>query len=154
GVDPALGRDRVRAPRGVLVAEGLHAVARLAERRGGRAARKTGADDDDGQLAAVRRVDEARLVLARGPLLGDRDRRCRGVGDRVAHGEVVGHQLTHPKKSANAGSRIPKTMSSARTVAVALSSRRRPGLVLAPRSASAAQNPCRRWKPTAAIAMT
>ena len=34
-VDAALGGDRVRAARGVLVAEGLHDVARLAQRRGG-----------------------------------------------------------------------------------------------------------------------
>ncbi len=47
GVDAALGGDRVGAAGAVLVAERLHLVAELAERRGGRAAGEAGADHDD-----------------------------------------------------------------------------------------------------------
>ena len=71
-VDAALGRDRVGAARGVLVAEGLHVVAGLAQRGGGGAAGEAGADDDHAQLAAVGRVDQPGLELAGVPALVDR----------------------------------------------------------------------------------
>ena len=86
GVDAALGGDRVRAARGVLVAEGLHVVAGLAERGGGRGAGQAGADDDDVELAAVGRVDQAGLELAVRPALGDRAGRapwCRRAARRA-----------------------------------------------------------------------
>ena len=66
-------------------------VAELAERRGGRAAGQAGADDDDRELAAVRRVHQLHLELVPVPLLGQRARRDPGVelpgagrGDRGA----------------------------------------------------------------------
>ncbi len=71
-VDAALGGDRVRPARRVLVAEGLHVVAGLAERGRGGAAGQAGADDDHVELAPVRRVDQAGLELAGAPALVDR----------------------------------------------------------------------------------
>ena len=76
GVDAALRGDRVRAARGVLVAERLDVVAGLAERGGRRGAGQAGADDDDRELAAVGRVDEAGLELAVLPAVRDRARRA------------------------------------------------------------------------------
>ena len=72
GVDAALRGDAVRAPRAVLDAEAQDVVAELAERRGGRRAGQAGADDDDGVLAAVRRVDQLRLEAVTVPLLRER----------------------------------------------------------------------------------
>ncbi len=100
-VDAALGRDRVGAAGAVLVAEVEDVVARLAERRGGRATGEAGADDDDRQLAAVRRVDQARLELAGLPDLLDLEAGGRlGVGDVGAFNPEVTssssgrHQIT------------------------------------------------------------
>ena len=84
GVDPALGGDGVRAPRGVLVAEGLDLVARLAEGRARRPAGETGADDDDGELAAVGRVDQRGVELPLLPPPLDVPLGSLGVGDGVA----------------------------------------------------------------------
>ena len=81
-VDAALRGDRVGPARGVLVAEGLHVVAGLAERGRGGAAGQAGADDDHRQLAAVGRVDQPGLELARAPALVDRTAGRLGVGDR------------------------------------------------------------------------
>ncbi len=89
-VDATLGRDRVRPARGVLVAEGLHDVAGLAERGRRRGTGQAGADDDHRQLAPVGRVDQPRLELAGLPALVDRASRCLGVGDRVPGGVVAG----------------------------------------------------------------
>jgi hypothetical protein len=58
GVDPALRRDAVRAPRAVVDAEALDVVAQLAERGGRRRTGQARADDDDGVLAAVGRVHQ------------------------------------------------------------------------------------------------
>ena len=79
GVDAALGGDRVRATRGVLVAEGLHDVAGLAQRRGGRGAGEAGADHDDREPAPVGRVGDPGLELAGVPPLVDRAAGCLGV---------------------------------------------------------------------------
>ena len=76
GVDAALRGDRVRAARGVLVAERLDVVAGLAERGRRRGAGQAGADDDDRELAAVGRVDEAGLELPVLPAVRDRARRA------------------------------------------------------------------------------
>ncbi len=57
-VDAALGRDRVGAPRRVLVAERRDRVAELGERGGGRGAGQAGADDDDVELALVVGADQ------------------------------------------------------------------------------------------------
>ena len=69
GVDAALGGDAVRAARAVLDAEAQDVVAQLAQRRRGRRARQARADDDDGELAAVRRVHQLRVEPAAVPLL-------------------------------------------------------------------------------------
>ena len=85
GVDAALGRDRVGPTRGVLVAEGLHHVAGLAQRGGGGGAGQAGADDDHREPATVGRVGDPGLELAGAPALVDRARRgpwCRGPGRR------------------------------------------------------------------------
>src|SRR5699024_5631816 len=95
GVDTALRGDRVRAARGVLVAEGLHVVAGLAERGRGRATGQTGADDDDRELATVGRLDQTRAELALRPHLGHRTLGCLGVRDRVALGVVVPERVIH-----------------------------------------------------------
>ena len=89
-VDAALGGDRVGAARGVLVAEGLHDVPRLAQRRGGARAGQAGADHDHREPAAVGGVGDAGLELAGVPALVDRAARCLGVGDRVAGRVVAG----------------------------------------------------------------
>ena len=68
-VDPALRGDAVRAPRAVLDAEAQDVVAELAQRRRGRGAGQAGADDEDGVLAAVGRVDQLRFEPVAIPLL-------------------------------------------------------------------------------------
>ena len=88
GVDAALGCDGVGAARAVLVAEVEDVVARLAEGRGSGSASQPCADDDDGELAAVGRVDELGLELTRLPHLLDVDVRGLGVGDLVAEAVV------------------------------------------------------------------
>ena len=89
GVDAALGGDRVRAARRVLVAEGLHVVAGLAERGRGGAAGQTGADDDHVELAAVGRVDQPVVHLAVGPAVRDRAGRRVGVDEGLARRVVA-----------------------------------------------------------------
>src|SRR5690606_20947511 len=84
---------------GVLVAEGLHLVAGLAERGAGGGTGEAGADDDRADLAPVGGVDEAGTELALTPAALDRDGgRCLGVGDRGALAveavdELVGHGM-------------------------------------------------------------
>ena len=72
GVDAALRGDAVRAAGAVLDAEIEDVVAQLAERRRRRRARQPRADDDDGVLALVGRVDQLHLELVPVPLLGNR----------------------------------------------------------------------------------
>ena len=85
-VDAALSGDRVGAARGVLVEERLDVVPHLAQGSGRRPSREAGADDDDGQLAAVGRVDEPGLELALLPLAFQRACGGLGVGDLHAFG--------------------------------------------------------------------
>ena len=73
-VDPTLGGDRVGSPRAVLVAEAGNLVAQFRQRGGRRAARQARADDDDGVLPLVRRVDQLHVELVFRPLLLDRAR--------------------------------------------------------------------------------
>ena len=75
GIDAALRGDAVRAARAVLVAEALHLVAQLAERRRRRAAGEAGADDDDLEFPAVIRRDEPGVVLVLAPFLAAAGRR-------------------------------------------------------------------------------
>ena len=90
-VDAALGGDGVRAAGAVLVAEVLDVVAGLAQRRRGGAAGQAGAHDDDGQLAAVGRVDQVGLRTCAATTSSRWDACGRlGVGDVVADGEEVG----------------------------------------------------------------
>ena len=72
GVDPALRRDRVRAARGILVAEALDVVAELGHRRRAARAGEARSDHDHGVLPLVRRVDELHLEAVLVPLLLDR----------------------------------------------------------------------------------
>ena len=75
GVDAALRRDAVRAPRAVLNAEAQDVVAKLAERGRRRCAGKTRADDDDRVLPAVGRVDQLGIEAVPVPLLRQRPAR-------------------------------------------------------------------------------
>jgi hypothetical protein len=88
GVDATLSGDRVRAAGAVLVTEVEDVVAGLTQGRGGSATGKARTDDDDGELAAVGRVDELGLELTRLPHLLDVDVRSLGVGDLVAEAVV------------------------------------------------------------------
>ena len=72
GVDPSLGRDRVRPARAVLEAEAEHLVPELPERGGGRGARQSRPHHDDAVLSLVGRVDELHLEAALLPLLLNR----------------------------------------------------------------------------------
>ena len=145
-VDAALGGDRVGASRRVLVAEGLHDVARLTERRRGGATGEAGADDDDRQLAAVGRVDERGVELARVPALLDGTRGRLGVLDRLTLGvqavDEPGHgrvglvevvvtgqlPLTIPKRMASGGRAKPTLVTSAITSAGGLGAPARGGV--------------------------
>ena len=60
------------APGTVVEAEGLNLITELGEGGRGGGACKSGTDDDDLELALVRRADELRVVLERGPLLLNR----------------------------------------------------------------------------------
>ena len=117
-VDAALRRDRVRAPRAVLVTEVEHVVAGLTQGRRCGAAGQTGADDDHREFAAVGRVDQLGLELALGPLALDRPGRRLGVaqfgalhprpgahlgGDFFLLNRLRRHHLTNPKKTATGG---------------------------------------------------
>ena len=81
GVDAALGRDRVRTARAVLVAEAFHLIAHFRQRRGGGSTGKARADDDDGEFPLVRRIDELGVHLVLGPLLFERAGRDLAVED-------------------------------------------------------------------------
>ncbi len=88
-VDAALRGDRVRPAGRVLEAELDDVIALFGQRGAGRTAGQAGADDDDGVLAAVGRVDQSGLEAAGVPALGDGTLGRLGVGDRCA-GHVVG----------------------------------------------------------------
>lgn len=155
GVDAALRGDGVGASRGVLVAE-LDDVVTLFGERGARgAAREPGADDDDGVLAPVGRVDQLGLETALVPALVDGTGRGLGVDDRLT-GRVVhvlsSHvQLTTPVMTPTGTAMKPAVSSSARTLAVALRARSRARLPT-PRVWAALQKPCRTCRPSASIA--
>ncbi len=68
GVDAALGRDRVRAPRRILEAEGLHLVAELGQRGGRGPAGEAGPDHDHRVLPLVRRIDQLHVEPVTLPL--------------------------------------------------------------------------------------
>lgn len=89
GVDAALGGDRVGAAGRVLEAELDHVVALFGEGRTGRSAGEAGADDDDGVLAAIGRIDQLGLEAAGVPAFGDGSLGGLGVDDGRA-GPVVG----------------------------------------------------------------
>ena len=95
-VDAALGGDRVRPPRRVLVAEAGDLVAGLTERRRRRGAGQAGADDDHRELAAVGRVDQLGVEAALVPALLDRTGRapwCRRSGSPSRKSESASTEL-------------------------------------------------------------
>ena len=102
-VDAALGRDRVGAARGVLVAERLHDVPRLAERGGGRGAGEAGADHDHREPAPVGGVGDPGLELAGAPPLLERPGGRLGVGDRVAVDVVAGGVVVASRRRRRCG---------------------------------------------------
>ena len=69
GIDATLRGDRVGAARAVLVAEALHIVALLGQRRSGRGTGEAGTHDDQIKLSLIRRADDFRVVLEGGPFL-------------------------------------------------------------------------------------
>jgi hypothetical protein len=69
GVDPSLGSDGVCPSRGIVIGKTVNVVPLLAESRGRRRSRQTCADNDDGMLTAIRRIDQLHLVAALIPLL-------------------------------------------------------------------------------------
>ncbi len=153
-VDAALGRDGVGPARAVLVAEVEDVVAGLTQRRGRSATGEAGADDDDAELAAVRRVDQAGLELAGLPHLVDRHTlRCLGVGDVLAVDPVVvdgrggrggcSHQIPTPNRTASGMIMKPTNRTTATMMASTLRMRAERPLVLPPRVTKALQNPCR-----------
>ena len=79
GVDAALRRDAVRAPRTVLVTEALHVVAQLTQGCGRRSAGEAASHHDDLKFPAVVRSDQTRVVLVLGPLLRERPRWNFGI---------------------------------------------------------------------------
>src|SRR5699024_1547800 len=89
GVDAALRGDGVRTPGAVLVAERNDVVAGLAQGRRGGGTGQPGADDDDGELAPVGRVDQIGREAALVPALVDRPFGCLLVANRVALDVVV-----------------------------------------------------------------
>ena len=182
GVDAALRRDGVRATRGVLVAEGLHDVAGLAQGRGGRGSCEAGADDDDREAAPVRGVGDAGLELAGVPPLVDRAagclvvarsgrRRCssrrrrrspaRHVVRRVAGQRGVGH-VCHgirtpylsmtPTRTKTGTSEKPIVMIRARTRPTRLARARSRTLLVKPRVCIELQMPWCRCAPSMAMA--
>jgi hypothetical protein len=70
-VDPALGGDRVRAPRAVLVAEAAHVVAELGQGGGGGGAGQSRAHLDHVVLALVGGVHQLHVEAVLVPLLVD-----------------------------------------------------------------------------------
>ena len=85
GVDSALGGDAVGAARAVLITERFDVVTLLPQRRRGRAAGQTGADDDDLEFAAIVRRDQPRIVLVPPPFFRQRAMRNLGI-ERADHG--------------------------------------------------------------------
>ncbi len=81
GVDAALGGDAVRAAGAVLVAERLHVVPELAQRRRGRRAGQAGADHEDLVLPLVRGVHQLQLEAVLVPRVLDATGRCLSVED-------------------------------------------------------------------------
>ena len=159
-VDAALGCDRVRPTRAVLVAEVQDVVAGLAQAGRSGAAGQAGAHDDDRQLAAVGGVDQLGGELALGPLLVDRASGCLGVGDLGSDTEEVGggrglgcrsHQLIHPKRTATGMIMKPMNRMSATAQAQASRTTLALGLVLAPSVAKALQKPWRMCMQTVTI---
>ena len=93
GVDPALGGDRVRAPRRVVEREDVDLVAELGQRRGGRSARQAGADDDDLEAPLVGRVHQphgeavVRPTPARSSRAGSATRASESIDHSEHHGQ-------------------------------------------------------------------
>ena len=123
GVDAALGGDRVRAARAVLVAERADLVAQLGQGRRGRAAGQAGAHHDDLHLALVGRVDQLHAEPVALPAGVDRAARGGVVLDRRADRvvRVTSHKApTNPDCTAKGTARKPTVRTTANTSAIAL----------------------------------
>jgi protease PrsW len=150
GVDPSLGRDGVRAARGVVIGKAMDVVALLAERGGGRRPRQPGADDDDRVLAAVGRIHQLHLEAAGVPLLLDRP----GRDPRVQHKCLLQQcllQRSQPASTATGTEQNPTstTMPMTRDRIFRVAAFR---VVLQPRVCSRLQMPWLRWRQRAPIA--
>ena len=102
GVDAALRGDRVSATRRVVERERLDLVAEFAERGRSRRAGQPGADDDDLELALVRRVHQLLAGDVVVPLVGHRAVGNLGIEVRVSFcvlsqfdGDGIGVVLDH-----------------------------------------------------------
>src|ERR1017187_5551004 len=138
-VDAALLRDRVRAPRAILIAEARDVVTELGERGGARAAGEAGADDDDGVLPLVRRVDELHVEAVLVPLLLE-----GAVGD-VRFQFHVGPYFSMPARTASGTRTKPPVTRTVKTMAKAFRATRYFGCER-PRVCSIDHAPCHRWK--------
>jgi hypothetical protein len=139
GVDPALRRDAVCAPRRVVEGERLHLVAELGQRRRRGRAGEAGADDDDAEAPLVGRVDESHAEAMVVPRVLDRARRDHRL-------EV--HPTT-PVRTASGKETLPAAMTAAKPIA---SSRRRGRSQ--PRLWNRLQAPWYRWIASARFATT
>ena len=136
----------------VLVAERLDVVALLGQGRRGRAAGQAGADHDDGELAAVGRVDQLGLEAAAVPALsiGPSGALVSAIG--LAVGVRVPCQLTTPVRTANGTARKPAQTSTATGRARCALSARSPRGRCCAEGLSALTEPCRMCRPSASTA--
>ncbi len=81
GIDAALRRDAVRAPRRILEAEAVDVVAEFGQARGGGAARQSRAHHDDRVLALVGRIHQLKVEAMTVP--SRLDRAGREISSRV-----------------------------------------------------------------------
>ncbi len=158
GVDAALRRDRVGAPRRVVERERLDLVAEFAERRGGRRAGEARADDDDLELALVRRVHQLFVGDEVLPLVGERTVGDLGI-ERDGHSECPSTQQV---MASGSNSMMPActaigidTLPTTTTVAMTVARPRRHELnrgLLHPIDWNSDQVPWNRWMPSAMLA--
>ena len=166
-VDAALGGDGMGTTRRVLVTEVLDAVTSLTKGGSSGATGQTSADDDDGHLAAVGRVDQTRGELTISPDLLDRK---VVVGLRVMNliagcpvlvgqsGVVIrrsccSHQEITPNRIRKGGTMKPTRITMATIQEHTRSTARAVPETLTPRVAKALQKPWETCMHTAMMAM-
>ena len=110
-IDSALGRDRMSAPRRILIAKALYPVAKLAQRRRGRTAGQPAAHDNNLELAAIIWTNKSGMIAMALPFLVERARRNFGV-ERSNHNgsQNSKSEIRNPKQTPeNLNAEITKT---------------------------------------------